>query len=407
VFVERAPLEGERATGLGRARVDRLAHGQLDDAVTVEAGGEGIADAPDRLLELLALALHLLDRRLELRGHAVELNAQLGELVSAGHRDRMGEVAPGEAPGGVEEGADLTGERAADAGGGEHREEEEGDEQAADHESVLGDGVGQAVRALEEGELDGRTGGVGDALHAGAVVRAVPEVHLVGIPDGAEPGAILEALGGGGEEPVVAVHRGVEAGERLEAGGECVRGCDRDGEDAERLAAGGDGSGPRGDACGQAGSGDQLPVRRVELDADDVPGGIRPARAAGEVGRGRPGGDELGEAGLDPAARGEGGAKAAIGGDHAKGGLRPGRGLLVDAEGRAGAAGDAGIGLAGLAAGGEREENDGQRDHRHDHQQHEEQPQPAPEAHVRASLQAERRHPEREKHRYHGRATGL
>src|SRR5919106_389362 len=220
----------------------------------------------------------------------------------------MVEVAPREAPCGVEKGADLAGEGAADAGSGEHGEKEERDQQAADHEAVLGDGFGEAVRALKEGELHRRTGGVGNALHAGAVVRAVREVHLVGVSDGAEPGAILEAPGGGGEEPVVAVHGGVEAGERLEARCKCVRGGDGYGEDAERLAAGGDWGTAGSDAGGGAGSGDQLPVRRVELDAEDVAGRIRATRAAGEVGRGRPGDDELVEAGLDPAARGEGGA---------------------------------------------------------------------------------------------------
>src|ERR687891_78775 len=86
VLVEGAAFERHGAPGVGLAGVHRLAHGQRDDAIAVEARGEGVADAADGRLELLALALDLLDLGLELGRHAVELVPQLGELVAAAHR---------------------------------------------------------------------------------------------------------------------------------------------------------------------------------------------------------------------------------------------------------------------------------------------------------------------------------
>src|SRR5918998_634659 len=91
----------------GPAGVHGLPHREGDDPVAVEAGREGVADAADRGLELLTLALDLLDLGLELRRHAVELVPELGELVAAAHGDRVCEVAAREAARGVEEGADL------------------------------------------------------------------------------------------------------------------------------------------------------------------------------------------------------------------------------------------------------------------------------------------------------------
>ena len=65
---EKAPwVERQRAAHLGVAGVDRLPHRERDHAVAVDARGERVADAPDRLGQLLALALGLLHLRLELR----------------------------------------------------------------------------------------------------------------------------------------------------------------------------------------------------------------------------------------------------------------------------------------------------------------------------------------------------
>ena len=63
VVRERPVRERQRAPRLRLAGVDGLAHGERHHAVAVETGGEGVAHAPDRLLELLALALDLLDLR--------------------------------------------------------------------------------------------------------------------------------------------------------------------------------------------------------------------------------------------------------------------------------------------------------------------------------------------------------
>ncbi len=183
VLVERPPLERQCAPGLRVAGVDRLAHRQSDHAVPVEPGGECVADAADRRLQLLALSFVLLDLRLELRRHAVELAPQLGELVAAGDRDGVGEVPAREASCGAQECADLPRERAADAGRGEYGEEEEGEQQAADHEPVLGDCVGHVAGVVEERELHRRTGRLRDALHTRAIVGAVCRLDVVGIAE--------------------------------------------------------------------------------------------------------------------------------------------------------------------------------------------------------------------------------
>src|SRR2546423_13768088 len=54
-----ARVDRQCAAGLGTARLDRRAHHQRHHALAVESGADRLADAPDGLLELLALALDL------------------------------------------------------------------------------------------------------------------------------------------------------------------------------------------------------------------------------------------------------------------------------------------------------------------------------------------------------------
>src|SRR5205085_10425152 len=84
----------------------------------------------DRLLELAALALDLLDLGLELAGHLVELLPERGELVVAVGGDGRGEVALGEPASSAKELVDLTLQGAHD----EHRQHEgEHEEAEQDH----------------------------------------------------------------------------------------------------------------------------------------------------------------------------------------------------------------------------------------------------------------------------------
>jgi hypothetical protein len=113
--LDRADVDaGERATGerkgaphLGLARIHRLAHRQSDHAAPVEPGRECVADPANRLGELLPLAFDLLDLRLELPGHVVELTAERGELVAPVDRHAAAEVSAREPARGIEEGGDL------------------------------------------------------------------------------------------------------------------------------------------------------------------------------------------------------------------------------------------------------------------------------------------------------------
>ena len=74
----------------GADAVDRGLHDDLEHADAVQPARERLADAADRLLQAPALASQVLQARLELQRHRVELLAQRGELVVAlgGHAGR-------------------------------------------------------------------------------------------------------------------------------------------------------------------------------------------------------------------------------------------------------------------------------------------------------------------------------
>ena len=99
---------------VGADAVDRGLHDDLEHGVAVEALGERLADAPDRLAQARALELELLEPLLELARHRVELRAERGELVVALGRDLDREVAAGHAPRRVEQALDLRLQRARD-----------------------------------------------------------------------------------------------------------------------------------------------------------------------------------------------------------------------------------------------------------------------------------------------------
>ena len=117
------------AAGRGADAVDGGLHDDLQQPDAVEAGGERLADAADRLLEPRALALELLQAGLELARHRVELLAERGELVVALGRHGDREVAGAEPLGGHQQALDLRleaprhGDREDE---GEHEEADEG-----------------------------------------------------------------------------------------------------------------------------------------------------------------------------------------------------------------------------------------------------------------------------------------
>ena len=73
----------EARPGVGADAVDRGPDHDLQQALAVEVGGEGLADAAHRVLQARALLVELLQALLELARHLVELLAQRRELVVA------------------------------------------------------------------------------------------------------------------------------------------------------------------------------------------------------------------------------------------------------------------------------------------------------------------------------------
>ena len=125
-----------RARGDG---VDRRAHDDLQESVAVEVRRGRLSDAADRLLEASPLAAQLLEARLQLAGHGVELLAQLGELVVALGGHGRGEVAARQAPGAGEEAPDLRLQRARHEQGEAEGERHEDDEDDRGHAPAVGD----------------------------------------------------------------------------------------------------------------------------------------------------------------------------------------------------------------------------------------------------------------------------
>src|SRR3954470_9932750 len=96
-------MSDRRPPAGGLDAVDGRLDDDLEQADAVEALGEGLADAADRLGQARAFALELLDAFRELLGHGVELLAEGGELVVALGRDLLGEVAAADRAGGLEQ----------------------------------------------------------------------------------------------------------------------------------------------------------------------------------------------------------------------------------------------------------------------------------------------------------------
>jgi hypothetical protein len=165
---EGACVDRDRTTHLRLARIDGRLHGQLDDALAVETRCQGISHPPDRLLELTALPLDLRDLRLELCGHAVELHAELRELVAAFGRNRLAEVASREPPGRGEELPDLALQGTGDQDGKAQGQHEDG----GDQQPAVGDRVRQRAGRLEDRDLERRAGRPVDPRDPAAVVLA-------------------------------------------------------------------------------------------------------------------------------------------------------------------------------------------------------------------------------------------
>ena len=120
----------------------------------------------------------------ELGRHAVELPPELSELVMALDRDRLPEVAAGEAAGRDQEGVDLLGQRAADDARRGERQHQERQQEQADHQAVAGDRVRQLGRAAEDRQLERHALPVAERLDPAPVVlaRQAEAVRVAAIP---------------------------------------------------------------------------------------------------------------------------------------------------------------------------------------------------------------------------------
>ena len=321
------------AAGVGADAVDRRLHDDLEHGVAVEALGERLADAADRLAQARALELQLLEPLLELSRHRVELGAERGELVVALGRDLDREVAAGHPPCRVQQALDLRLQRARDR----DREREGRDQRGGeDGDHLERGGAEAAVLTLGEHAHVDAAAVEARAVEAGDAQRAAADLHLarLGQPLGAGVGERRH------HEVVVRADHDVRAGDafdQLRVG----LGADRRQRQHTGIAALG---------VDQARAGRR---ERIAAPGLEPPGALERHRAAGDALLA----GELVEALLDRAAllgldrlR-----ERLVARDHARGVLRP---VLVLAEQPGGGAlslGEPRVGLALLGIGREHE----------------------------------------------------
>ena len=358
-----AQVQRERPPYVGLTGLDCRPHRDVDHLLAVEAGGERLTHAPDRVLQLAALALDLLDLRGQLLGHVVELVAERRELVRPLHGHRPAEVPAREAPGRVEELVHLALERPHDDDRGEQRENQERAEDRADQRAAVGDRAGDVGAVLEHAEPDRRAERVPQVTEAAAEAAAAdPDVSRV--DRSRRPG-----LGDRRADDLAAHgHPRLESRHAVHLVGQRARSRDRHGYVAEPAAA-------------RVGSADRRCHRRRRTRARE-----RPARKADHTDRADR--RHLRGEGPDPPRQCGGvvpcerGTEERIAGDAGELSLRFRSVGVVDRESGAEALCDSGIRLAGLAVRGDAEHDQRHRDHRDDHDDHEEQQQPAAKAHV-------------------------
>ena len=167
-----AGVDREGTARLRLARLDSRSQREVHDALAVKPRGEGVAHAPDRVLELGPLALDLLDLRRQLPRHRVELGAEGGELVGALDRDRLAEVASGEPAGSLEKLRDLALEGANDHHRGQQREQQERREDRADQHAAVANRGAEVRALLEDADADRRAGRLREGGEAAAVLAA-------------------------------------------------------------------------------------------------------------------------------------------------------------------------------------------------------------------------------------------
>ena len=337
----------------------------LEQRLAVEAERDRVAGAADGLAQAPALAAQLLQARGELEGHAVELAAELRELVVALHRDRGAEVAARDPPGGGEQVGDLGLERARDREGEQTRDEQEGEQQAADQQPVVQDRGGHALGVVEHREAQPPAGEVGRAEGRGAVVDSVERELAAG---GERPLAC--GRNGGGQRAAVALDGHVEAADAGDERRQLASAVDRDLKPAQACAGESDQVVDGGrDGVGVADV-DRGPVAAEDDDALGA-GAREQLPSAGTHRGGVAGAQGDRERAIRSHRSGDGGGVA--------------RRLGVEPRRDRPALGHARVGLAGLAVGDEVEEHAADRKQRHDDDKHEEEAQTGPEAHARWS----------------------
>ena len=357
-----AALAAQRAAaGVGLDAIEHRADRDLEQPLAVEAAPERLAHAGDRPLEAVALLVELMQARLELRRHAVELDAERGELVVALRRHARGEVAAAQTLGGVEQLLDAPLQRLRRDDGEGQREDEEAD-QDRDREQPR---PRRARRAQDRRaqDADARLGRleVGRGLRAREPVAAA-DLHL--------PVARQVRRRGGAERrrghAAVAQDDGLGAGQAPDSRGEGVGGRRPDLEPADVPPGGVEQLARRG-----------KDRRRVAHVAD------RRAVARQQDARGAIGAAQRVEA------RAQGGAVAvadrrghlAVLRDAGGDAVALGDGLLHQAGHRPLLRGELRAGLAGLARPDEGEDDEAHGHHRHEDDQEEEEREPTAEAH--------------------------
>ena len=366
-----ALVDRQGAAGVGLARLDRSAHGEVDDSLAIEAGGERVADAADRAPRARSrLRWTSSIFAASCPDIAVELAAERGELVAALDRHRPGEVPAAEPARGVEELLEVPLEGAHhDAASHAARASRKTIRIAAIRKRLwlMFASMQGATRRTNSRARPAARRPRGASRRRAAVLDAV-DLDLAASGPGQRASRQRRA-----EDAALAADPRLEAREALDlADQRRCRGV-RHGDDTHPAAARhGRHRGCRRHRVLAADVRHEATVVRVEIDRGDGPAARldprEPLPHRGVVAGGERGGELRVP---DHAVEFVDGARARV---------------RVDAEGRAQARRDARVGLALLAARGYREQHQRHCHHRQHDDDQEEEEEPAPEAHRTPTL---------------------
>ena len=209
--------------GLGSGGDHRGVEDDLEDAVEVEGGGEGLAEAPELAAHLVAGGGEGLHVRLGLGGHAVERERELGHLVAPVDGHAHVEVAFADAFGGGRELGERAGGGAGEPGGEADRAHGRGGDHGGEGPVHGGDVGGDGADAQREegvGEVPAPGFGAAD-LEGGRAGVLEDDVGVRDAGEAAEELAVDGAEGaedGGGAVRVLDFGLGAERHDRGRSG---------------------------------------------------------------------------------------------------------------------------------------------------------------------------------------------